>query len=127
MLTRLLFLGVLLALPAPALFGQEATEMFIPLGASPGVSNTFSIIGKIAIVDQQNRSLTVSDSSGVTYLVTIPNEVPIWLDRSKGQGKNQVGSLADLQSGRTVEVKYKEAPTSGTSVTADWVKVEMTN
>ncbi|MGH8602513.1 MAG: hypothetical protein ACREXR_06975 [Gammaproteobacteria bacterium] len=127
MLTRLFFLGVLSALPASALSAQEAMEMFIPIGDSHGVSNIYSNIGKIATVNEQNRSLTMSDSSGVRYLVTIPNEVPIWLDRSKGQGKNQVGSLADLQPGRTVEVKYKEAPTRGTSVTADWVKVEMTN
>lgn len=126
MLTRLFLLGVLLALPTSALFAQAAMEMFIPIGDSHGVSNIFSIIGKIATVSEQHRSLTVSDSSGATYTVTIPNEVPIWLDRSKGQGKNEVGSLADLEAGRTVEVKYKEA-TRGTSVTADWVKVEMTN
>ncbi|MGH8532784.1 MAG: hypothetical protein ACREV1_08700 [Gammaproteobacteria bacterium] len=127
MLTRLFFLGVLLALPASALFAQEAMEMFIPIGDSHGVSNIYSNIGKIVTVNEQNRSLTMSDSSGVRYLVTIPNEVPIWLDRSKGQGKNQVGSLADLQPGRKVEVKYNEAPAQGTSVTADWVKVDMTN
>ena len=70
----------------------------------------------------------MSDSSGVTYLVTIPIEAPIWLDRSKAKGKNEVGSLADLQPGRTVEVKYKEDPaTRGTSLTADWVKVEVTS
>jgi hypothetical protein len=127
MLTRLLFLGVLSALPASALFAQEAMEMFIPIGDSHGVSNLFSIIGKIATVNAENRSLTVSDPSGVTYLVSIPKEAPVWLDRSKGQGTNQVGSPANLTAGRTVEVKYKEAPASGTSITADWVKVEMTN
>jgi len=127
MLTRLFFLGVLLALPASALFAQAAMEMFIPIGDSHGVSNIYSIIGKIATVNQENRSLTVSDSSGVTYLVTIPNEAPVWLDRSKAQGKNEVGSLADLQPGQTVEVKYKGDPaTRGTSLTADWVKVEVT-
>lgn len=127
MLTRVFFLGVLLALPTPTLFAQAAMEMFIPIGDSHGVSNIFSIIGKIATVSEQHRSLTVSDSSGVRYLVTIPKEVSIWLDRSKGQGKNEVGSLADLEAGRTVEVKYKESPPHGTSVTADWIKVEMAN
>ena len=128
MLTRLFFLGVLLALPASALFAQAAMEMVKPIGESPRVSNIYSIIGKIDTVNQENRSLTVSDSSGVKYLVTIPKEAPIWLDRSKAQGKNEVGSPADLQPGRTVEVKYKGDPaTRGTSVTADWVKVEVTS
>jgi len=128
MLTRLFFLGVLLALPASALFAQYTTEEFVPIGASPGVSNIYSIIGKIATVNQENGSLTVSDSSGVTYLVTNLKGVSIWLDRSKVKGKNEVGSLADLQPGRTVEVKYKGDPaTRGTSLTADWVKVEVTS
>jgi hypothetical protein len=60
MLTRLFFLGVLLALRASALFAQEAMEMFIPIGDSHGVSNIYSIIGKIASVNEENRSLTVS-------------------------------------------------------------------
>ena len=85
-------------------------EKFVPIGASPGVSNIYSIIGKIATVNEENRSLTVNDSSGVTYLVTIPNGAPVWLDQSKAKGKKEVGSLADLQSGRTVEVKYKGDP-----------------
>ena len=128
MLTRLFFLGVLLALPASALFAQYTTEEFVPIGASPGVSNIHSIIGKIGTVNQENGSLTVSDSSGVTYLVTNLKGVSIWLDRSKTKGKNEVGSLADLQPGRTVEVKYKGDPTNrGTSLTADWVKVEVTS
>jgi hypothetical protein len=92
------------------------------------LTNIYSIIGVIATVNEENRSLTVSDSSGVTYLATIPKEAPVWLDRSKAQGKNEVGSLADLQPGRTVEVKYKGDPTTrGTSLTADWVKVGMTS
>jgi hypothetical protein len=128
MLTRLFFLGVLLALPASALFAQKAMEIFTPIGDSHEVSNIYSIIGVIATVNEENRSLTVSDSSGVTYLATIPKEAPVWLDRSKAQGKNEVGSLADLQPGRTVEVKYKGDPTTrGTSLTADWVKVGMTS
>ena len=129
MLTRLFFVGVLLALPASALFAQKAMEVFTPIGDSHGVSRIYSIIGKIDTVNQENRSLTVSEeSSGVKYLVTIPKEAPIWLDRSKAQGKNEVGSPADLQPGRTVEVKYKGDPaTRGTSLTADWVKVEVTS
>jgi hypothetical protein len=65
MLTRLFFLGVLLALPASALFAQKAMEMFTPIGDSHGVSNIYSIIGVIATVNEENRSLTVSESSGV--------------------------------------------------------------
>lgn len=124
MLTRSLFIGLLLTLLPQAPYAQEATEIFIPIGESPGVSNINSIIGKITAVDVQNRTVTLSDQAG-TVTVSIPQNARIWLDRSKGTGKNEPGSPADLKAGRTLEVKYKEA-TRGTSVTAEWVKIEVT-
>lgn len=121
MLTRSLFMGLLLALLSTAPHAQQAMEMFIPIGASPGVSNTSSIIGTIATVSA--GALTVSDAAG-SVTVAIPEETPIWLDRSAATGTNQVGSPADLQAGLTVEVKYREAARAA-SVTADWIKVQI--
>ncbi len=112
-----------LSLAAWPLYGQEATEISIPIGASPGVSETASIIGKVATVDQQNRTLSISDSAG-TYAITITDDTHIYLDRSKVQKANQPGSLSDLKTGLTVEVKYME-PARSPSVTADWIKVEV--
>ncbi|HUL10631.1 MAG TPA: hypothetical protein VLU73_00445 [Methylococcaceae bacterium] len=117
-------LALLLAFPAVAPNAQQATEMYIPIGASPGVSTITSIIGKIAAVDEQNRTITVSDASG-TATVAVPDETPVWLDRSKATGTNQRGSAADLKAGLTVEVKYREAA-RGSSLTAEWIKIEMT-
>ncbi|MGH8645829.1 MAG: hypothetical protein ACREX4_15750 [Gammaproteobacteria bacterium] len=112
-----------LSLAAWPLYGQEATEIYIPIGASPGVSETATIIGKVGTVDQQNRTLSISDSAG-TYAVTITDETDIWLDRSKIQKANQTGSLSDLKTGLSAEVKYKE-PARSPSLTADWIKVEI--
>ncbi len=116
-------LALILSLAAAPSYGQQATEMYIPIGASPGVSDTASIIGKVAAVDQQKRTLSISDSTG-TYTIAITDETHIWLDQSKMQKANQTGSLVDLETGRRVEVKYKE-PARSPSVTADWIKVEI--
>jgi hypothetical protein len=115
-------LGLLLVLPALT-HAQQAMEMYIPIGASIGVSNSSSIIGKVATVDQQNKTFTINDVSG-TLTIAVPDKTPVWQDRSKAGGTNQIGSAADLKVELTVEVKYQES-TLGPSLTAEWIKIEM--
>lgn len=114
-------LGLLLVLPVLT-HAQQAMEMYIPIGASVGVSNISSIIGKVATVDEQNNTFTVNDASG-TLTISVPDKTPVWLDRSKASGTNQIGSTTDLKAELTVEVKYKEAA-RGPSLTAEWIKIE---
>ena len=115
-------LGLLLVLPILT-HAQQAMEMYIPIGASVGVSNTSSIIGKVATVDELNNTFTVNDASG-TLTIAVPDKTPVWLDRSKAAGVNQIGSAIDLKAGLTVEVKYQET-TRGPSLTAEWIKIEI--
>jgi len=115
-------LGLLLVLPILT-HAQQAMEMYIPIGASVGVSNTSSIIGKVATVDELNNTFTVNDASG-TLTIAVPDKTPVWLDRSKAAGANQIGSAIDLKAGLTVEVKYQET-TRGPSLTAEWIKIEI--
>ena len=98
-------------------------ELYIPIGASVGVSNISSIIGKVATVDELNNTFTVNDASG-TLTIAVPDKTPVWLDRSKAAGANQIGSAIDLKAGLTVEVKYQET-TRGPSLTAEWIKIEI--
>ncbi len=98
-------------------------EMYIPIGASIGVSNTSTIIGKIAEVDEQNKTFTINDAAG-TLTIIVPDKASVWLDHSKTGGANQIGSAANLKAELTVEVKYQEA-TRGPSMTAEWIKIEM--
>ncbi|MFZ2170653.1 MAG: hypothetical protein WAW61_13580 [Methylococcaceae bacterium] len=115
-------LGLLLVLPTLT-HAQQAMEMYIPIGASAGVSNTSSVIGKVAAVDGQNKTFTVNDASG-TLTIAVPDKTPVWLDRSKAGGANQISSMADIKAELTVEVKYQEAA-RGPSLTAEWIKIEM--
>src|SRR5947207_15771639 len=85
-------------------FGQQATEMYIPIGQSPGASGKSTLLGTIESVDPGKRTLTVSGPAG-TRKFQIAERPLIGIDRSAQKQRNQTGTLADLQPGRKVEVK----------------------
>ncbi len=119
---RMLGIGIILvalysAVPAEA---QNATERYIPIGQSPGVSHNFTEVGKIVAVDPQRKSVTVVTPSG-TLVIGIRKESRIWVDRTKSKQTNLVGGFADLKSGSTIEVKFVD---SKQKRFADWVKIE---
>lgn len=125
MLKQNILLGVTmaLALATYSLYAQQAAEIFIPIGKSPGISKNRTIIGKIEALDAQNQSFTISNSSG-TYTVNINTDTKIWRDNSKLKKTNQIGSVNDCQPGRRAEVNYAE-PERIQTVTGEWIKVEM--
>jgi hypothetical protein len=102
--------------------GQKATERYIPLGQSPGLSHKVTSIGEIAEVDEPRRTVTIIEPAG-RRTVTITDATRIWLDRTKLKQTNLTGTFADLQKGRRVEVKYQDPERRQV---ADWVKVEIT-
>jgi hypothetical protein len=101
-------------------YGQEATEMFIPIGQSPGVSDKVSHIGTIDTADQKKRTVVV-DCDSVTHTFVIDKNTAIWIDRSLQKLSAQYGKLEDLQPGRKVEV-YVTTEDSKTFV--KWIKVQ---
>jgi len=101
--------------------GQKETERFIPIGQSPGVSQKHTSIGEIAEVDQQKQMVTIVEPAG-RRTVKITEKTRIWLDRTKLKQTNLVGSFAELQKGRRIEIKYADPESRQI---ADWVKVEI--
>jgi hypothetical protein len=102
--------------------GQEMTEMYIPIGQSPGVSGKSSLIGTIDSVNLQKQTLAVSGLTGIQTVV-LTDRTRIWLDRTQARLSNQVGTLANLQKGLKVEVKFRDADQKRV---AEWVKVQVT-
>jgi hypothetical protein len=102
-------------------FGQEATEIYIPIGQSPGLSNKTSLIGTLESVDPGKRMVTVSGPSG-TRTVGITDQTQIWLDRSPQKLPNQKGAIGDLQQGRNVEIKLRKGEPKAV---AEWIKVQI--
>ena len=101
--------------------GQKETELYIPIGQSPGLSQKYTSIGEIAEVDPRAKTVTIADPAG-RRTVKITEKTRIWLDRSKLKRTNLPGSFDDLQKGRRVEVKYEDPQRRDV---AEWVKVEV--
>lgn len=111
----------LLLCSSGAAVAQKATEMFVPLGQSSGLSGKHTLMARVQAVDAGARSITLVQDSGAT-VVTLGAAVPVWIDRSKQQQSNSVGSLGDVKPGMLAEVKFvKNNRTSGD---AEWVKVQ---
>ena len=102
--------------------GQKATEQYIPIGQSPGVSEKyFATVGAIADVNPQEQTVTIADAAG-QRTVKISDKTRIWLDRTKLKQTNVAGRFTDLQKGRRAEIKYADERRE----VAEWVKVEIT-
>ena len=123
MVKRYLRLAIVIVLLGGALeaSGQQATEMFIPIGQSPGLSGKGSLIGTLESVDPGKRMVTISSSLGA-QTVGITDRTLIWLDRSQQKQPNQNGASNDLQKGRKVEVKLRKGEPKAV---AEWIKVQV--
>lgn len=97
--------------------GQQATEIYIPIGSSPGLSASETLIGTIASVDYAAQSIDVRSSDG-TMTVTMDDKTRYYLDRSRRGRTNQTGSIADCKVGRTVELKFT------LDGLVDWIKID---
>jgi hypothetical protein len=118
---RVLACGVwLLALaPVPAA-AHPATERYIPIGASPGLSGQGTYIGRIRSVDAATHTLTVqSEDDGERETILITPASDMWFDSTKRGRTSQDASFKDCRRGRRIEVKLHEG-----SREADWVKIE---
>lgn len=102
---------------------QEATEVYVPIGKSPGVSGKTSVIGKIETVDAQTHTLKVS-AGAENHVAKLTGDTKIWLDKSKTKKPNTSGSIRNCQSGLRCEVKFKYQGNRRLEE-AEWIKVEV--
>jgi hypothetical protein len=101
---------------------QQATEMFIPIGKSPNLSSTVTVIGTIESVDATEKAIVVKTDSG-SATAAITEKTHIYVDRVKRKESNRYGTFDDLKAGARVEVLY-ESRARAASGPAEWVKVE---
>jgi hypothetical protein len=100
--------------------GQRATERFIPIGQSPGISGRLSTIGTIEAVHEASHRIELAGPEGVVR-VAIADSTRIWLDRHARGLTTAAGSFADLREGVRVEVRYADPETRDV---AAWVKID---
>ena len=118
---RALALTALLTCSAAA-WGQKATEIYIPVGQSPGLSGKHTLMGRIQSLNPADRSMTVTDAAGAATTVRLNPQAQLWLDRSKLKQPNRKADYADYRQGMAVEVKYLKNDRNAGVV--EWVKVQ---
>ena len=124
MLKCAIVIGVAFAIigAVPFASAQKTTEIYIPIGKSPGLSGEYTKTGTIEEVSAQAQSITMSDAAG-SYAIQVAEGTSIWLDKSKMKSTNQVGSFSDFVAGRMVEVKFQDNDPEGG---VEWIKVQIT-
>ena len=108
------------ALGAFTVFAQKSTELYIPIGQSPGLSGIHTVMGQIDQVNLQNQTLRMTGPSG-SYNVKLTGHTLIFLDRSKAGLTNTYGKMADCLVGDTVEVKFED---NSHNKPVEWIKVQ---
>ncbi len=103
-------------------YSQTMTEVFIPIGQSPGVSGKYSIMGKIESVNLKDSTVTLMQDAGNKISFKITKGCHIYLDKSKLKLRNKKGYCADIKPGMKAEAKYKDNK-PGNKV--EWVKVQV--
>ena len=119
---HLIIIGIICFLAFGAFYvdAEKSTELYIPIGQSPGLSGEYTVMGKIDQVNPQNQTLKMSGASG-SYTVKMTKGTFIYLDRSKAQLSNIYGTLADCKAGDLVEVKFED---NSHNKPIEWIKVQ---
>jgi hypothetical protein len=104
-----------------AAHAQRATERYIPIGKSPGLSGKSTLMGEIRSVDAAAQTLVVGGANGERK-ARVTERTWIWLDRSGMRETNLAGTFTDLEAGRRVEIKFVGEGVED----AEWIKIEMT-
>lgn len=110
----------LLLFAAFSVLAEKSTELYIPIGQSPGLSGKYTVMGHIDQVNLQDQTLKMSGASG-SYTVNLTKRTLIYLDRSKAGLTSTEGALADCKVGDTVEVKFED---NSRSKPVEWIKVQ---
>ena len=101
---------------------QKTTEVYIPIGESPGVSGKMTIIGKVEQIRNKDHSITVSLSDNSKLMCKMDKDTPVYLDKSTLKQSNTSGDWGYIKPGMLIEAKYKDRTKTGP---IEWIKVQM--
>ena len=110
------FLASALLAAAAAAGAHPATELYIPIGKSPGISNVKTRIGHIQSLAAATTGITIASQDGSTY-VAFGRATKIYLQHADPGQANELGTYADCRAGLLAEA-YVEDDGS-----VPWVKV----
>jgi hypothetical protein len=101
---------------------QKLTEVFIPLGKSPGVSGKMTTVGKVEDIRRGSYAMTITQSDKSNATIKAETSTVIYLDRSNLTQPSTTGKWEDIRPGLMIEAKYKDESKRGP---IEWIKVQM--
>jgi hypothetical protein len=101
---------------------SESVELYIPMGHSPGLSDSLTIVGQVETIDHQTGVMTVSGGD-TTRQVQMPESTAVYLDYNRHGKANVYGSVEEIQPRDLVEV-YVVNDGEGGGGDVVWVKVQ---
>ncbi len=104
-MTRSLLMVVVLLATASAARAQKATEIYIPIGRSPGLSGKVTVTGSIDTVDDHTIIMSVQGAGG-RWRAVLTDRSKIYIDRSAQRRPNRYGTADDCKPGLYCEIKY---------------------
>ncbi|MGQ0428363.1 MAG: hypothetical protein ACT4UQ_00275 [Gammaproteobacteria bacterium] len=104
-----------LAAAAPA-SAHPATEQYIPIGKSPGISNVKTRIGRIRSLAHTQPGMTVETQSGPAY-VEFGAETRFYVQHADPARASRRGTYADCRAGLMAEAFLAD------DGTVPWVKI----
>ena len=104
------------------LSAQTMTEIYIPLGKSPGVSGKYSLIGRVESFIMLDSSMTIMLNTGSRKNMIINSVCDIYLDKSTLRLSNKKGYCADIKKGLLVEAKYFD---NKPDRPIEWLKIQI--
>ena len=112
------FLAISFALmAASAAMAQQTTEVYIPIGESPGVSGQDSIIGTITDIEYDDYTMTIS-ADGESHAVSITPDTRYYIDRSDDKERSKAGTFDDCREGQRIEAYVDD---NGDAI---WIKID---
>ena len=98
---------MLLALLARALLFKETatTEIYTPIGRSPGLSGKVTVTGFIETVDNRTMVMSVKGADG-RWRAVVSDRSKIYIDRSAQRRPNRYGTVEDCKPGHYCEIQY---------------------
>ena len=130
-MTRSLLMVLLLLATASAAHAHKATEIYIPIGRSPGLSGKVTVTGFIATVDDHTMVMSVKGADG-GWRAVVTDRSKIYIDRSAQRRPNRYGTMDDCKPGHFCEIKYVSGDAAalrrrGEPREIEWIKIRPDN